>query len=127
MLMRGFRGRGFDSRRLHFSPLSALFRSERFDRKGVDRNRCPQLLAPDLAEFRLEVGGRALDVDVRGGADVGVAEQLLRRVDIACGEVELRARCVAGAMHLLAVRRALVDDAGAGEAAVPPAMEGRSR
>ena len=56
--------RGFDSRRLHFSPLSALFRSERFGRRDVDRNHCPHLLAPDLAELRLEVGRRVLDVDI---------------------------------------------------------------
>src|SRR4030095_15816735 len=63
-----------------------------------------------------------LDVDVRGGADVGVAEQLLRRVDVAGGEVEPGAGRVAGAVHLLAVRGALVDDAGAREAAIQPAM-----
>src|SRR5262245_52966686 len=82
-------------------------------------------LAPDLPKLLLEVGGRALDVDVRGRADVGVAEELLRRVDVAGREVELGARRVAGAVHLLAARRALVDDAGAREAAVPPAMKGR--
>src|SRR5919197_6768387 len=117
------RGRGFDSRRLHFSPLRAFFRSELFGRKGVDRNGCPQLLAPDLAELRLKVGGRALDVDVRGRADVGVAEKLLGGVDVAGREVELGAGRVAGAMHLLAAPRALVNDASAGEAAVSPAME----
>jgi hypothetical protein len=46
--------------------------------------------------------------------DVGMAEKLLRRVDVACSEVELRARGVAGAVHLFAVRDAIVDDAGAG-------------
>src|SRR5262245_30282605 len=46
-----------------------------------------------------------------GRAHVGVAEEMLRRIDVA--------------EHLLAPRRALVDDAGAREAAVPPAVERR--
>src|SRR6266498_845864 len=80
---------------------SVVCRSVLIDSIGVS-------LAPDSPQLRLEVGGRALGVDVAGR------------------EVELGARRVAGAVHFLAVRRSLVDDAGACEAAVPPAMERRS-
>src|SRR5258708_17953 len=60
-------------------PLSQLvghFRSEHLVVRGLDRNGCPQLVAVDLVELLLKIGGRALDVDVRCGAHVGVPEQL---------------------------------------------------
>jgi hypothetical protein len=65
--------RGFDSRRLPF-PASEPF----LDRNGSLRTTSigivvRGLLAPDLSELVLEVGGRALDVDVRGRVDVGMA------------------------------------------------------
>src|SRR5919109_2002420 len=112
--------------RVRFPPPPPFPASELFLDRNSSRRRASigivvrSSFAPDLPELLLEVGGRALDVDVRGRADVRMAEELLGRVDIARGEVELRARRVAGTVHLLAVRRALVDDAGAGQAAVPP-------
>jgi hypothetical protein len=82
-------------------------------------------VAPDFPQLVLEVCRRALDVDVRGRTHIGMAEELLRRVDVAGREVELGPRRVASAVHLLAARRPFVDDAGTREAAVPPAMERR--
>lgn len=60
-------------------------------------------------------------------ADIGMAEKLLCRVDVAGSEVELGPGRVPSAVHLFAARRPLVDDAGSGEAAIPPAMHRRSR
>jgi hypothetical protein len=51
-------------------------------------NRTTHRYSPQtLSSFCSRSAGRSLDVDVRGRADVRVAEELLRRVDVARGEV----------------------------------------
>jgi hypothetical protein len=92
----------------------------------VDRNDCPQLLAPDLSQLLLEVGGRALHVDVRGRADVSMAEELLGRVDVASRDKTQFPTCSgprASSSRASCPRR----HPGAREAAVPPAMERQAR
>jgi hypothetical protein len=57
-----------------------------------------------------------------------VAEELLRGSDVSRRQVELRAGCVAGAVHLHPFGLAGLDDAGLLQAAIPPPMErGRVR
>src|SRR5437868_8964073 len=108
-----------------FPELTSAFRSEHLAVRGLDRNRCPHSVAVDLAELLLQVGGGPLDVDVGCRAHISMAEQLLCRVDVSGGEVELRPGRVAGTVHLPAACRALVDDPGAREASIPPAVHCR--
>ncbi|HEV2974233.1 MAG TPA: hypothetical protein VGX69_04465 [Solirubrobacteraceae bacterium] len=61
-------------------------------------------------------------VDVAGRLDRGVAEQLLDGLEVAGGVEHALAGCVAALVHLLAAGRARRDDAGGGEAAIPPVV-----
>lgn len=65
-------------------------------------------------------------VDVAGRLDGGVAEELLHSLEVAGGVEHALAGCVATLVHALAAGRARCDDAGGGEAAIPPVVRGVS-
>ena len=72
-------------------------------------------------------GGELVDVpvgvDVAGGLDGGVAEQLLNSLEVACLVEHALTGGVPGLVHPLAAGRPFRDHAGVFEALVPPVME----
>jgi hypothetical protein len=73
-------------------------------------------------EGRGELVDVPVGVHVAGGLDRRVAEELLDGLEVAGGVEDALAGGVAGLVHPLAAGRAGGDDAGALEAAVPPAV-----